>query len=327
MITAIGTGIGDEFSIGGARYHKVVLTCDADVDGAHIRTLILTFLFRHMRELIEAGYVYIAQPPLYKLRVGSEDRYFEKEHQLEEWLIRERLPKITILDRSDQSVKLNESRLQRFQRTLKEYEGWALKLIEQFGAPAVVYVKDHRVVEERIPDLDALETYFRERVPEEEPHRAEVMGRTDTGLRVKVTEKATGASRLTDFPLALFQSSGYGSLQATHARLVETIGAPPFTLTMNKVTETVHTFERFRPKLLSLAQEGLNLQRFKGLGEMNPEQLWETTMNPENRILQQVSVEDAAAADEVFSMLMGDKVEPRRAFIERNARDVTNLDV
>jgi DNA gyrase subunit B len=327
MITAIGTGIGDEFNIDGARYHKVVLTCDADVDGAHIRTLILTFLFRHMKELIEAGYVYIAQPPLYKLRIGSEDRYFEKEHQLEEWLIRERLDKIAIGDRSDQSVKLNEAKLQRFQRTLKEYEGWASKLLEQFGAPAVAYVKDHRLVEEGIDSLDQLEAYFRDRVPEEEPHRAEVMGRTDSALRVKVTEKATGASRITEFPLALFQSPGYRSLQAIHARLVETIGAPPFTLAMNKVAETVHTFERFRPTLLSLAQEGLNLQRFKGLGEMNPDQLWDTTMNPENRVLQQVSVEDAAAADEVFSMLMGDKVEPRREFIERNARDVTNLDI
>jgi DNA gyrase subunit B len=327
MITAIGTGIGDEFDITGARYHKVVVTCDADVDGAHIRTLILTFLFRHMKELIEAGFVYIAQPPLYKLRIGSDDRYFEKQHQLDEWLIRERLDKIEISDRSGQSVKLTEARLQRFQRTLKEYEGWASKLIEQFGAPVVGYAKDHRLVEQRIANLDELEAYLREQVPEEELHRVEVLGRTDDGLRVKVTEKATGASRVLEFPLQTFQSSGYGSLQTTHARLVENIGAPPFVMTMGKITETVHTFERFRPTLLSLAQEGLNLQRFKGLGEMNPEQLWDTTMNPENRVLQQVSVEDAAAADEVFSMLMGDKVEPRRDFIERNARDVANLDI
>src|SRR5439155_25329000 len=113
MITAIGTGIGEEFDIDNARYHKVVLTCDADVDGAHIRTLILTFLFRHMKELIEAGYVYIAQPPLYKLKLGSDERYFEKEHQLEEWLIRERLDKIQITDRSGQPVRLTEPRLQR----------------------------------------------------------------------------------------------------------------------------------------------------------------------------------------------------------------------
>ena len=327
MITAIGTGIGEEFNIDGARYHKVVVTCDADVDGAHIRTLILTFLFRHMKELIEAGYVYIAQPPLYKLRIGSEDRYFEKQHQLDEWLIRERLDKIDITDRSGQSAKLTEARLLRFQRTHKEYEGWASKLKEQFGTPAVAYVKDHRLIERQIDDLDQLEAYFAGGVPEEEPHRAEVMARREDSLVVKVSEKATGASRLTEIPIALFKSSGYQSLRSTHARLMEAAGAPPFEMRMQKRDEVVHTWDQFRPTLLSLAQEGLNLQRFKGLGEMNPEQLWETTMNPENRVLQQVSVEDAATADQVFSTLMGDNVEPRRAFIERNARDVKFLDI
>jgi DNA gyrase subunit B len=327
MITAIGTGIGEEFALDGARYHKVVLTCDADVDGAHIRTLILTFLFRHMKELIEAGYVYIAQPPLYKLRIGSEDRYFEKQHQLDEWLIRERLDKIEVQDRHGQPIKLTEARLQRFQRALKEYEGWASKLKEQFGPAAVTYVKDHRLIEQQIDDLDALDAYFREGVPADEPHRAEVAGRRDDALLVKITEKATGASRVTEIPQALFASPGYASLRSIHARLADAIGPPPFVLRMNKLVEPVHTFERFRPALLALAQEGLNLQRFKGLGEMNPEQLWDTTMNPENRVLQQVSVEDAAAADQVFSMLMGDQVEPRRDFIERNARDVKFLDI
>jgi DNA gyrase subunit B len=327
MITAIGTGIGEEFDITGARYHKVVVTCDADVDGAHIRTLILTFLFRHMRELIEAGFVYIAQPPLYKLRVGSDDRYFEKQHQLDEWLVRERLDKIDVEDRSGQSAKLTEARLQRFQRTLKEYEGWASKLKEQFGPAAVTYVKDHRLIEREITSLDQLEAYFAEGVPEYEPHRAEVLGRKDEALRVKITEIATGASRVTEIPMALFASSGYASLRSTHTRLVEAAGQPPFVLRMGKAVETVHVWEQFRPTLLALAQEGLNLQRFKGLGEMNADQLWDTTMNPGNRVVQQVSVEDAATADQVFSMLMGDQVEPRRDFIERNARDVKFLDI
>ena len=123
MITAIGTGIGEEFDVDQARYHKVVLTCDADVDGAHIRTLILTFLFRHMKELIEAGYVYIAQPPLYRLKQGNDARYFEKDHQLEEWLIRERLEQIEMLDRDGEPMKLTEARLQRFQRALQGVRG------------------------------------------------------------------------------------------------------------------------------------------------------------------------------------------------------------
>jgi DNA gyrase subunit B len=327
MITAIGTGIGDEFNLDQARYHKVVLTCDADVDGAHIRTLILTFLFRHMKELIEAGYVYIAQPPLYRLKLGSDERYFEKEHQLEDWLIRERLERVEAFDRYEQPVKLSEARMQRLQRGVKEYEGWASKLREQFGEAAVDYVKDHRLIEEPIEELAELESYFRTGVPGEEPHRVDVRAVSDEGIEVRITEKSNGASRTTLIPLALFQSPAYRSLKATHARLSEVAGPPPFTLRMGRKTLNAETFERLRPAILELAREGLQLQRFKGLGEMNPEQLWDTTMNPERRVLQQVSVEDAAAADEMFSTLMGERVEPRREFIERNARDVTFLDI
>jgi DNA gyrase subunit B len=144
---------------------------------------------------------------------------------------------------------------------------------------------------------------------------------------VKLTERATGSSRAVTFPLALFESPGYRSLRAAHERLVEATGRPPFVARLGKRREVVRSFEELRPTILDLAKEGLRLQRFKGLGEMNPDQLWETTMNPENRVLQRVSIEDAAAADEVFSMLMGDRVEPRRDFIERNARDVKFLDI
>ena len=327
MITAIGTSIGEEFDVEKARYHKVVLTCDADVDGAHIRTLILTFLFRHMKELIEAGYVYIAQPPLYRLKQGNEIRYFEKDHQLEEWLIRERLEKVLVVDRDGNQIKLTDARLQRFQRALKEYEGWSSKLKELFGAPAVNYVKDHQLVEHEIADLDDLERFFAGATTDEEAFRVEVLERLDDALRVKMSERTTGTSTTILLPVAMFTSSAYRSLRATHQRLTEAGGPPPFVVTMGKRTEQVRTFEGLRPAILDLAKEGLNLQRFKGLGEMNPEQLWETTMNPENRVLQQVSVEDAAAADEVFSMLMGDRVEPRRDFIERNAQDVKFLDI
>jgi DNA gyrase subunit B len=326
MITAIGSGIGEEFDISTARYHKVVLTCDADVDGAHIRTLILTFLFRHMKELIEHGYVYIAQPPLYRLKQGNDVRYFEKDHQLEEWLIRERLDKIDITDRDGAPLKLTEARLQRFQRVLKEYEGWAGKLKEQFGAAVVTYAKNHRLIEQEITSLEELASFLQQ-VGEDETHRVEVVATEEDALRVKVSERATGSSQVVKFPLALFTSAGYRSLRTSNDRLVETVGRPPFTARMGKREETAGTFEQLRPAILDLAKEGLNLQRFKGLGEMNPSQLWETTMNPENRILQRVSVEDAAAADEMFSMLMGDRVEPRRDFIERNASDVKFLDI
>jgi DNA gyrase subunit B len=280
-----------------------------------------------MTELIEAGYVYIAQPPLYKLKVGSDDRYFEKELQLEEWLMRERLSKVEVTDRSGEEGRLTESRLQRLQRAVKEYEGWASKLKEQYGPAAVAYAKDHRLIEHDISSMDDLRTYFESQVPDEEPHRVEVMGPKDGGLEVRIIEKATGAALASVIPLELFRSPGYQSLRGIHARLVELTGPPPFTVRMGKVAETVHTFEALRPVILEMAKEGLNLQRFKGLGEMNPEQLWETTMNPENRVLKKVSVDDAAAADAMFTTLMGDRVEPRREFIERNARDVKFLDI
>ncbi|MDX6523040.1 MAG: gyrase subunit [Gaiellales bacterium] len=327
MITAIGSGIGEEFDVTTARYHKVVLTCDADVDGAHIRTLILTFLFRHMKELIEHGYVYIAQPPLYRLKQGNDARYFEKDHQLEEWLIRERLERIEMFDRDGAPMKLTEARLQRFQRALKEYEGWAGKLKEQFGPAVVTYAKNHRLVEHDITTLEELAAYLTTEVGESEAHRVEVASTEDDALRVKVSERATGSSQVVKFPLALFTSQGYRSLRSSHERLTEAVGKPPFVARLGKRTESVDTFEQLRPTILDLAKEGLNLQRFKGLGEMNPSQLWETTMNPENRVLQRVSIEDAAAADEMFSMLMGDRVEPRREFIERNAGDVKYLDI
>jgi DNA gyrase subunit B len=328
MITAIGSGIGEEFDVSQARYHKVVITCDADVDGAHIRTLILTFLFRHMKELIEQGYVYIAQPPLYGLKQGSDIRYFEKDHQLEEWLIRERLDKIEIEDRDGAPVRLTEARLQRFQRALKEYEAWAGKLREQFGAEVVDYVKNHRLVEQELVSMDDVADWLAATTQDEaEPYRAEIVESDAVALSVKLTERATGSSRVVHFPLALFESPGYRSLRGAREKLVEAAGRPGFTARLGKRTEDVATFEQLRPAILELAKEGLKLQRFKGLGEMNPDQLWETTMNPENRILQQVSIEDAAEADGMFSMLMGDRVEPRRDFIERNARDVKYLDI
>jgi DNA gyrase subunit B len=298
------------------------------VDGAHIRTLILTFLFRHMKELIEEGYVYIAQPPLYGLKQGNDIRYFEKDHQLEEWLIRERLDKIELEDREGAPLRLTEARLQRFQRALKEYEAWAGKLREQFGAEVVDYVKNHRMIEQELGSLEDVAAYLATTTTDEaEPYRAEVLDTEAAALHAKLTERATGSSRAVTFPLALLESPGYRSLRAARDKLAEATGRPPFTARLGKRTEVVATFEELRPVILELAKEGLKLQRFKGLGEMNPDQLWETTMNPENRILQRVSIEDAAAADEMFSMLMGDRVEPRRDFIERNARDVKYLDI
>jgi DNA gyrase subunit B len=330
MITAIGTGIGEEFALSGARYHKIVAMTDADHDGAHIRTLLLTFLFRHMRELIEAGYVYIAQPPLYRVKIGRQEHYIKTDSELEKVLLREKLGDIDVSDRYGSPLRFTEVKYGRFAAALREYDGWASRLRAEFGAAAVDYVKDHRLIEEAVETLDDVEGYFRRGVPAEEPHTAEVVARHDDGsssLLLKVTEKRTGAVATVPLPERLFRASAYAGLRRAHLKLRELAGHPPYTVTMGKRTREANTFEQLRAAILDLAKDGTNLNRFKGLGEMNVDQLRDTTMDPATRTLQQVTMDDAQAADEMFTMLMGDPVEPRRDFIERHARDVKFLDI
>jgi DNA gyrase subunit B len=326
MITAIGTGIGDEFDIEGLRYHRVILMTDADVDGSHIRTLVLTFLYRHMKELFERGHVYIAVPPLYKVKLGNQEFYFEKESQLEDLLVRERFEDLEVQDRNGSQVKLTEARWKRFTGALAEFEGWSARLRSDFGAQAAELVISHRLVE-----LDAAAPAELEAALASLPsngYALSVLDRDADGVRVKVVEDSTSAAHMVVLTAELLASPIYAHLRKAYARLVEIAGPPPFTLSLGKKTADAKTLSALRTASLDLAKEvGIQLSRFKGLGEMNDSQLWETTMDPARRLLIRVDVEDAHAADQLFSMLMGDQVEPRRLFIEENARDVKVLDV
>jgi DNA gyrase subunit B len=330
IILAIGANIGEDFNLDNARYHKIVAMTDADVDGAHIRTLILTFFFRHMRDLVDAGFVYIAQPPLYRIKMGRNERYVKNDSELEKLLLGEKLGQIAVSDRYGTEQVFSETRYQRFAGALREYDGWAARLRAEFGSPAVDYVKDHRLIEEPIENLDQLVSYFTTGVPGDEPHSVEVVARhddaDDPSLLLKVTEKRTGAVTAVPMPAAMLRSPAYAGLRRSHLKLRELAGNPPYELKLGRRTREAGTFESLRAGILDLAKDGTNLSRFKGLGEMNPAQLWETTMNPETRTLQRVTLDDAQAADEIFTMLMGDKVEPRRDFIEQHARDVKFLD-
>jgi DNA gyrase subunit B len=324
MITAIGTGIGDEFDIANLRYHRVIVMTDADVDGSHIRTLILTFLYRQMPELIERGHVYIAVPPLYRVKLGNQDIYFEKEAQLEELLVRERFGEIEVTDRNGQTIKLTETRWNRFAKSLPQFEGQAAKLREDFGASADFLIA-HRLVE-----TDATTSAAAEKAILAMPsdgHTLSVLERGEQGLDIRVVETETSAAHTVGVSPDILASPVYEKLRTTYGRLVELTGPPPFRLKYGKRTEIALTFEELRHAAIDLAKEGLQLSRFKGLGEMNPEQLWDTTMDPARRLLVRVDVEDASVADLMFSVLMGEQVEPRRAFIEQNARDVRFLDV
>ena len=325
MITAIGTGIGEEFDIAKLRYHRIIVMTDADVDGSHIRTLILTFLYRHMPELFERGHVYIAVPPLYKVKIANQEFYFEKDAQLEELLVRERVGEITIQARSGEAVKMTESRWSRFVNALEKFEGWLQRLRADFGAAAADFMVTHRLVEAETPTLEALGKAID--AGTENGYTLAVADRQDGAVSIKVVENETSAMQIVAVTGDLLTSPVYDQLRTSYARLLDLVGPPPFTVGAGKRVRTPETFGSLRADLLDAAKEGIQLSRFKGLGEMNADQLWETTMDPQKRLLVRVDVEDASAADRLFSTLMGDQVEPRREFIETNARDVRFLDV
>jgi DNA gyrase subunit B len=327
LITAIGTGVREEFNIENARYHKIILMTDADVDGAHIRTLALTLLFREMQELIEAGYVYIAKPPLYKLKQGRNERYIEREIELEEVLLSDKWDTIEVADRHGKPFKLTEARWQKYSRLLKQYEGWASALRAEYGHDMVTFLEESALLDEQVATVDAARELVSRKGMEGEPYSTDLLDEDDEQLRIKAIETKTGLARTISLRTALFADSEYQAFVRVHAQLVELAGTPPFDVRLNDAREEALSFEALRDAVLTVAQKGISLQRFKGLGEMNADQLRETTMDPASRTLQQVTMDDAATADLLFSMLMGDQVEPRRAFIEDNARAVANLDV
>jgi DNA gyrase subunit B len=327
LITAIGTGVRDEFNLENARYHKIVLMTDADVDGAHIRTLVLTLLFREMQELIEAGYVYIAKPPLYKLKQGSRERYIEKDSELEDILLSDKWEKLDVFDRHGTQLKLTEARWQRFSRLLKQYEGWSSSLRAVHGHDMVQFLEESSLLGEQVMNGEAAIELLSRAGLDGETHVTEMVEQDPLEIRVKAIEASTGFARTHRIKRSLFDSQEYRQLARVHAQLIELAGTPAFEVRLGDARESAPSFEALHLAVMTVAQKGIKLQRFKGLGEMNADQLGETTMAPATRTLAQVTLEDAFAADRIFSMLMGDQVEPRRAFIEDNARAVANLDV
>ena len=330
LITALGTGVRDEFNLENARYHKIILMTDADVDGAHIRTLVLTLLFREMQELIEAGYIYIAKPPLYKLKQGTQERYIEKESELEAILLSDKFDRFVVVDAEGNEFKLTETRWQRFVKLLKQYAGWASALRAHVGSDLVSFLEESEVLDRGVSSDAEL---------------AEMMGRADRDgeaagifntelvsedlveLQIRAIERKTGLARTHRVARSLFQTKEYREFSRLHAELLRLAGPPPFTLKLGSDDSDAPSFEELRRSVLALASKNITLNRFKGLGEMNADQLAETTMDPASRTLAQVTMDDATEADRIFTMLMGDKVEPRREFIEENARLVSNLDV
>ncbi len=328
LITAIGTGVRDEFDIEKARYHKIVLLTDADVDGAHIRTLALTLLFREMEPLIEAGYVYIAKPPLYRLTRGQKHRYIERETELEDILLGDKFEKLEVYDRYNKPFKLTEARWKRFSQLLKKYEGWASALRAAHGHGIVQFMQQARLLEEQITDVPSLikHTQASENNGDGHSYQLVLVEERPDEVVIRTIENKTGLATTHHVRHSALDAQEYRRLADQHRELVALTGTPPFTIRLAENTSEAGTFEELHEGILAISQRGIDYYRFKGLGEMDAEELRETTMDPETRTLVQVTIEDAASADRVFSMLMGDQVEPRRAFIEDNALAAT-LDV
>ncbi|WP_250314744.1 DNA topoisomerase (ATP-hydrolyzing) subunit B [Neisseria sp. Marseille-Q6792] len=323
LITALGAGIGkEEFNAEKLRYHRIIIMTDADVDGAHIRTLLLTFFYRQMPELVERGYIYIAQPPLYKAKYGKQERYLKDELEKDQWLLGLALEKAKIV--SDGKVlegKDLESAAKQF-LLAKTVIGQESRIIDDLVLKAMLYAEPVDLssadsTDRAIANLSAL-------LDEKEVILERVEGHEGNRF-IKITRKLHGNVMTSYLESKFLNSKAYQTIVQT-ATVLKGLVAAGSTLFKGETEYPVGSFEEALDILLQNVQKGMSIQRYKGLGEMNPEQLWETTMDPSVRRLLKVRIEDAIAADEVFVTLMGDEVEPRRAFIENNALIAQNID-
>jgi DNA gyrase subunit B len=335
LITALGTGIGkDDFDINKLRYHRVIIMCDADVDGSHIRTLLLTFFYRQIPELIERNHIYIAQPPLYKIKRGKQETYVKDDNELNQLLLNAALEEARLHVNAG-APALSGSALEALARKYMEVQAiirrWSRRyddrLLEQLVYMPEVSAADFdrpewlrgwaHDLDQRLNALaDGTRTYRVEMRTATDAHAARII--------IHKTEHGTPSHKY--LPREFFESAEYQRIADLARTLAGLIGEGAF-VTRGNERQEVGSFKEAMKWLLDQAKKGQTIQRYKGLGEMNPEQLWETTINPETRRLLQVKIEDAVAADDIFTTLMGDQVEPRREFIEKNALSVTNLDI
>jgi DNA gyrase subunit B len=267
--------------------------------------------------------VYIAKPPLYRLTRGQKHRYIERESELEDILLGDKFEKIEVFDRESKELRLTDTRWKRFNRLLKQYDGWASALRAAHGHGVIQFLQQARLLERGITDVDALMRHVAEDGQNGDAYQTELISQDDHEVVIRTVEAKTGLATTHHIPRATLEAEEYTELAGVHKELVALVGTPPFHVQLGEHAKDAATFDELREAVLAIAQRGIEYYRFKGLGEMDPPELRETTMDPASRTLVQVTMEDAASASDVFSMLMGDQVEPRRAFIEENARLAT----
>ncbi|GGE35217.1 DNA gyrase subunit B [Halopseudomonas oceani] len=335
LITALGCGIGrEEFNIEKLRYHNIIIMTDADVDGSHIRTLLLTFFFRQMPELIENGYIYIAQPPLYKIKKGKQEQYLKDDEALEEFLTQSAL--------EDSYLYVTEGAPgitgQALERLVQEFRG-VMKTLKRLARLYPQELMEHfiylpRLTVDNLADKAFMESWIQEFAARVAPtersgqeFRVSLREDPERHLWLPEVESVThGLSNYVTFNRDLFASNDYRTMAELGEKL-QTLLEPGAYMQRGERKKPISSFKEALEWMMNETARRHTIQRYKGLGEMNPEQLWETTMDPESRRMLRVNIEDAIAADQIFNTLMGDHVEPRREFIESNALAVSNLDV
>ncbi len=324
MITALGTGIGqDDFDPTKLRYHKVIIMTDADVDGSHIRTLLLTFFYRQMGELIERGHIFIAQPPLFKVKKGKNEQYIKDERQMSRFLLKKATENLTIeVEKGSQQLKGRDltsfleklielnSVFQKVDRHFRDFR--VIDLLLSLGADSRSFLGDKPRVQSLAEKIDAL------------GYVSEILFDEEHSVQKLLYRQGSQSPRLVGYQQ--LSSPEYQRLVALH-RAIGEIDQPPFHVKTDSTSTTLKDRQELINHIMEIGKKDLQIQRYKGLGEMNPGQLWETTMDPEKRTLLQVQIKDAVQTGEIFTILMGDAVEPRRQFIEENALEVKNLDI
>ena len=323
IITALGTGIGkDDFDAGKLRYHKIILMTDADVDGSHIRTLLLTFFFRHMKELIERDHIYIAQPPLYRVKRGKSEKYIRDERDFARELMKRATEDHVV--KGKEGVTLQGAGLTSFLLNVQEHEAVAAKLgrrlrdaglaelLSESGLDKKAEFEGKKSLEKLLKEIEKVKLKLEGKITFDEEH--------------SLYEIQFGAPNYQKINWALASTAEYKRLRAL-AKQIEEFNKPPFIITRNGDKATKEKAQDVLSYVMEDAKKDFTITRFKGLGEMNPSQLWETTMNADTRTLLKVKLEDAVAAEDIFTTLMGENVEARRKFIEDNALEVVNLDI
>ena len=327
IISAVGAGVGKgQMEVEKIRYHKIIIMTDADVDGSHIKTLLLTFFYRQMPELIEGGYIYVAQPPLYRLKRGKEIHYLKDDLALQEHIFKQAVSYIQVEGKTEEDI-------QNFILQVQAYEKSIDKITQLEKNFLIFILSQPEPLEELLQDLKTLTErlkVFGEELKDKhllgfsKVNILEINENDNKGLKLETTR--FGYTRTSCFDENLAATPKWKDLKKIYQNL-QSFHKLPFEASFKGEKETIANYEQFAKKLAQVSKQGLYIQRYKGLGEMNPEQLWGTTLNPENRTLLKVTLENALSANETFSLLMGEKVEPRRDFIINNHLNVGDLDI